>query len=596
MIYLSKQTIVKQKGAALIVLVLAFLMATSVLVISNYSIDKGKIAYEKRTSMALAKAKEALLAYAVSFYENDANHTGLYGFLPCPETTTSANGEGHESLTCLARYYHSIGRLPWKSLRIEPLKDGAGECLWYAISGGYKNGSTRSYMHNEDTPGFFIINDENGNVITGGAPEDRIVAVIIAPGSKLAGQNRLAATPGLPCKVAFNLVVASEYLETNGVIDNASLDSVDGIDNLIKPTSQLNNPNINDQIITISQNEIFSAIQKSTNFQLRMNVLAEGLAVCVKDYTINNNVVPGGGCDLTACLQQCSVDQTACYNQCVSCSIQCDLDYDACIAAGTKKKTCNTNRKNCNNACPKIKQCEKSCDTVFTNCETVCNTNCTPGGGGGGGNNFWLPWPSVIDFSLNASPLDDYRLQDNYDDNNSNVLPVGRLPFLIDDSNVNTGNPTANLFVDCTTINASLNGVNGIDLSTENDEYRMLWRHWKDHLFYAIGSGFEASNATATATPDCAVTPASCVNVYNSATATTNAYAAVVIYAGTRSMAQLRRAAPPEAAPVLAVESKGDIYNYLESWDAANNRFDFSLGNDIAYCISSSMVVTKCLP
>ena len=32
-----------------------------------------------------------------------------------------------------------MGRLPWKTLGLDALKAGPGECLWYAVSGTYKN-------------------------------------------------------------------------------------------------------------------------------------------------------------------------------------------------------------------------------------------------------------------------------------------------------------------------------------------------------------------------------------------------------------------------------------------------------------------------
>jgi hypothetical protein len=32
-----------------------------------------------------------------------------------------------------------MGRLPRKTPGLDALKDGSGECLWYAVSGTYKN-------------------------------------------------------------------------------------------------------------------------------------------------------------------------------------------------------------------------------------------------------------------------------------------------------------------------------------------------------------------------------------------------------------------------------------------------------------------------
>lgn len=584
----------KQKGAALIVLVLAFLMATAVLVITNFSIDKGKIGYEKRTSQALAKAKETLISYAVSYYEH--NSSGQYGFLPCPEMfdSTPAPNEGNERGNCDNKHEHSIGRLPWKTLDIEPLKDGSGECLWYAVSGVYKNGSgIEADMHNEDSAGMFQIKDENNNIFKGKTPEERVVAVVIAPGSALAGQNRPSASPNYYCKVnAYDANTnIAEYLDVIGADDNASLDDPELLDTFVTAQS-LQNQNINDRIITITQEEIFTAIRKSRYFQKRAHTLTEAIAVCVKDYTINN-VVVSGGCDLAVCLQQCADDQTVCHDQCYACGSQCDLDYSACLLVDTKKN-CDKALKNCNKACPNENKCVKDCDKIFKSCESDCNTNCTPGGGG---NNFWLPWPAPVDLS----PAD-YREDVSYDDAVANISPAGRLPYTLDSTNLLTGNPSSTMFENCTNIDATINGINGIDLGADivANEYRKLWRHWKDHLFYAIGSGFDPSNATATATPDCNVTPASCVKVYDAATATTRYYAGVIVYSGSKTASQLRQSSPPELAAVPVTDSKGDLNNYLESYSGPpNNQFEFSSGSDsadIAYCISSNMVVTQCSP
>jgi hypothetical protein len=66
-----------------------------------------------------------------------------------------------------------LGRLPWRSLKLERLTDGSGEPLWYAVSSGFGSSST-------------ITNNSTGNIVIDGSANP-VVAVIIAPGPALPG-------------------------------------------------------------------------------------------------------------------------------------------------------------------------------------------------------------------------------------------------------------------------------------------------------------------------------------------------------------------------------------------------------------------------
>ena len=577
----------RQQGAALLLFFMVMLMTGLVYFVTNLSAVKSHAPGEQVTSDALAKAKEAVLSYAVSNYER-AGTGGWYGFLPRPETSSAAS-EGSvvaNSEPGEGRYEHVLGRLPWRHMNIEPLKDGSGECLWYAVSGDYKHGgSVRSEMLNEDSAGMFELYDENGNSLKSGTAENRVVAVVIAPGPRLAGQNRQQAVLGLFCKVAPADVVATDYLEVIGVHDNAVLDDLFNIDTFVTARSQ-QNQNINDRVITITQEEIFSAIRKSPKFQQRINTLVESVSLCVNEYITTNPVI-AGGCDLTICLDGCTTAWSSCTATCNNCVPQCDAARAACIAAGTRPNICNQIRRDCRRACPRVNTCTAACDTTLATCQATCNATCTPGGGGGGGNNYWLPWPAPVSLS---AVIDDYRLNTSYDDATSNQLP-GRLPKTIIDSSLLTTNIATDVFNNCSAIAPVINPLPAdIDFTDDiNDEYKILWRHWKDHIFYVIGSGFEPSNATATATPDCLVTPTACVEVVD-AGGVSRFYASIVIYSGSVD--------PVLQTRELAAD-RADYTNYLESYDQVNNRFSFTTGqdsSDIAYCISDQRVITKCSP
>ena len=306
-----------QQGAALLLFFLLVLITGTLFVAGKVALDKGSTRYEENTSGALAKAKEALLAYAISHYEQ--GFAGEYGFLPCPEQAGSPS-EGSEQGNCESRYENAFGRFPWRTLDLEPLKDSAGECLWYAVSADFKNGSTaQTSMHNEDSTGMFVLWDDNLNIIHGAVPEERVAAVVIAPGPPLAGQARQAADPAVPCKVPRNLVDPVDYLETLGGYDNSNVSSaLDSIDNFVTAASQRGD-NLNDRVIAITAGEIFEAIKKRPNFHSRMDTLATGLALCIAAYG-RNNVQAGGVCDpVNVCQDDC---QTAWINCRITCAIE----------------------------------------------------------------------------------------------------------------------------------------------------------------------------------------------------------------------------------------------------------------------------------
>src|SRR6185436_18126831 len=101
------------------------------------------------------------------------------GELPCPDTDNTGTDAG----ACVAG---AIGRVPWRSLGIPEPKDGAGETLWYAIAGPFRNYSMNTAPITSDTLGNLTVYlGSSASTIT-----SRAVAVIFAPGVSLGTQNR----------------------------------------------------------------------------------------------------------------------------------------------------------------------------------------------------------------------------------------------------------------------------------------------------------------------------------------------------------------------------------------------------------------------
>ena len=173
----------RQRGAALILFVTVLIMGIAWYTVG--ALGKAPVATAERevkTAQALQAAKVALLAYVAQYAARPT--TAEPGQLPCPESTTLTE-PGTDPGACGAATVN-VGRLPWKTLGIDQLRDGYGEPLWYMMR------TFRNPPINFDTPGML---NYNGNTV---------VAMIIAPGAPLrttgappagcTAQNQLVAT------------------------------------------------------------------------------------------------------------------------------------------------------------------------------------------------------------------------------------------------------------------------------------------------------------------------------------------------------------------------------------------------------------------
>jgi len=522
--------------------------------LANNAPEDGRVTSENSTTASLATAKSALISYATSYYLRESStgtsHAGIHGLLPCPEKSTSP-ADGTSAPNCGTTHASSLGRLPWRSLQIQPLTDSNGECLWYAVSGGFFN-FPKSPLTNDDTPGKFQLYNLNGSLHKGATAEDRIVALVIAPGRPLPGQNRLAAVSGLPCKVSKDNVVAASYLDNYQGINNASVNGStnDLIEQFIQANALSDNTSLNDRFITITSREIFDAIKQQTSlYETKMLNLGIELSNCLIDYSIASND---------------SVNPPS------SCKTDCDAARDLCfLSASTGKE-----RAACNRA------------------RNDCRKNCPSGGGGGGGKGkgkggtgggattttaFQLPWPAPVDLAMA-----DFRPNASYLDMDAATAGsqgyLGRLPYDISNSDAATGNSSStNTLLDFC----------GITMDSESG---LLWQNWKDHWFYVIGKDFEPGSTQAST--NCTQCP--------SYQASTNDYAAILIFSSERLPGQFRRTNETENPDPAFAQSKYSINNYLEGSNASNyidsvgdgtyaNYLPSDTPNDLLFCIKSDM-------
>jgi len=148
-----------------------------------------------RSVLALAQAREALIGYAATYRDLHPNET--FGYLPCPDRGTGVEGQAQSA--CGGADVTVIGRLPWKTLDLPPLRDASGECLWYAVSGNFKYNPKTADLMNSDSNGLIEVMAPDGTSFVAGAlPRQRAVAVVFSAGAILPGQDRALATTNPP--------------------------------------------------------------------------------------------------------------------------------------------------------------------------------------------------------------------------------------------------------------------------------------------------------------------------------------------------------------------------------------------------------------
>jgi|ERR1039458_3938882 type II secretory pathway pseudopilin PulG len=141
----------KQHGAVLMIMLVIMIVGIAAILVNSLSSATVGNARQKNTAATLAQAKDALIGYAITY--GDTHSGQVHGYLPCPDNA-GGNPEGSAEPSCLGQDVSVIGRLPWATLDLSTLRDGDGECLWYAVSGTYKNNPKTGLM-NWDTNGQF---------------------------------------------------------------------------------------------------------------------------------------------------------------------------------------------------------------------------------------------------------------------------------------------------------------------------------------------------------------------------------------------------------------------------------------------------------
>lgn len=310
----ARRTIKKHSGFALVAFLLILVTGAAFVLLRGLNAAATQSYRDAQTASALAEAKAALIGYAVSGLLNPAciDQTDIDcvrpGDLPCPDR----NNDGFAESACgpyppvATDSWTRLGRLPWKTLGLQDLRDGAGERLWYAISVNFKN-NTRyncnpsdpdadsSGCLNSDAQGRITVRTANDTVIYDASNSDPLarngaIAVLFAPGTVLrrgsgTDQDR---TGSDVCTTPFPFMTPrcdpQNYLDATLTEDNGNFYDGNTISSRTNGFIQgevfdgSGNAIVNDRLLPIAYQDLMPLLEK--------RVVAEVLT-CLRDYAVD---------------------------------------------------------------------------------------------------------------------------------------------------------------------------------------------------------------------------------------------------------------------------------------------------------------------
>jgi hypothetical protein len=542
-----------QSGLALIIFLTIFLLSATGILLYRLNNRTGvMLEKQAQTARALAQAKEALIGYAATYVETHPDsplHKIQQGFLPCPDY----NGNGIEEGNCGDAGHSVIGRFPWRTLGLPPLRDGSGECLWYAVSGTYKSNPKLSPpllpLITNNTDGLFIVKNADNVIIAPDTPEERAIAVIFAPGKPVVVidvvidqdgneviQEKIQKrdTTGSICGEG---AIATDYLDVFNGISNARGDkdiTNDTNDDIFKkrdfstqfwvtstpkdtPTfiqAPLTKTGFNDTLMLITHKD-FKPVYERMNYWV-----AKQVAQCLKEYgkqytreillkhatkienyrteytTQIQNYLDAHG---TQCEKQCSEVCLDCEVKCESkcncqstCKENCKLECE--LECETEKPECTSLcQSSCQDACQDA--CQLKCDKCQSDCELYKSVHqnecdlCQSDCTEPLTTIKKYPWASQLD-SLPVNHDDDYP---------DKIMWFGRIPDILTKSKNSDNDMPPNWVTDWTTIKTktTLNGKRCFKRDDNLNNYEWgWWKEWREEVFFAVDRHHKPSATT----------------------------------------------------------------------------------------------------
>ncbi len=510
-----------QRGIALLILMLIVLLMATSLLLARLNKGDNQLIRQAQTVKALAQAKAALIGFAAT-YADDPDHKGQpQGYLPCPDFNgdgSSANA-GSTDASCSGSEKSVIGRLPWRTLGLPPLRDGNGDCLWYAVSGSYKDQQKKPLTSDDD--GLFIIKDADGNTIAGTTATDQAIAVVFSPGQSLGTQDRTRSSAATECGGSTTAPAidkindVSNYLESLGGINNATgggkfsygvggSSGFFGTSNALETATFVSAPETKDANGQVIFNDVLSIITPK-DFEpvyRRMNEwVAEQVTDCLTTYQKKNvenlldeyDVVIGSHSPVAGTYRKTQEEYIQNYiDDRIS---NCKYTNCSCNNVLNQRATCITNCGTdniCKNTCQEKFDIEQiKCINNMNTCKNDCEKTAviTKYSENAIRVNPTYPWATKI---LNTVYTDDSSIQ------------FGRVPMTL--SNTHSENPymSDKWMVLNGTYNYPSNPTNDPDKepvcfeSTEDrNKYEWWWwENWRDLVFYAVDASVTPNMGT----------------------------------------------------------------------------------------------------
>jgi hypothetical protein len=245
----------RQRGIVMLLLMVMIALGTTWLVVSAASNSASRTAAEReRNGAVLNQAKQALIAWiATKTLEAGENNPGR---LPCPEPAGYYGDPAQEGIAAGNCTLPAVGRLPWRTLGIEKLTDGAGEPLWYIVSAGWS-------LSNSTTPPLTTnINSNSPGQLSVDGQANAAVALIVAPGPAM----NVQAAAGCAAQVqSRDKTVAPNYLDYLEC-DNAT-SPVDASFVTTGPTASFN-----DQLLRVTVADIMPALEAAIAMRIERDI------------------------------------------------------------------------------------------------------------------------------------------------------------------------------------------------------------------------------------------------------------------------------------------------------------------------------------
>ena len=252
-----------ERGVIALAIVAAIAMISTYLLVNSIRKTTSEVAIDRdtRTRQSMQEAKAALIAYAASQAWRAVDKDDQPGALPCP----SSDDNGTASTTCSSAGPSSgastrLGRFPWKTVGTSDLRDASGQVLWYALSNTFRKVSGTTVI-NSDTQGTLTLYDDQNSIAS--PTQSSVIAVIIAPGPAVSGQNRTnnAVTDYLECR---NAQVADTF-STSAPPASTTGSCPYGPDTLV---SQV----FNDQVVVITKADLMAVVEPAVAARLESDI------------------------------------------------------------------------------------------------------------------------------------------------------------------------------------------------------------------------------------------------------------------------------------------------------------------------------------